>query len=94
MKQVCVQPPPSAVNVTLLAFAAKRRCLLHGARSVPAAIDRYLLPAGRLAANPSHAAVAVSRWDRHTDGQTDGRPTVTQTLFDILCGQRQYDESP
>jgi len=31
--QVCVQPPTSAVNVTLLAFAAERRRLLQGARS-------------------------------------------------------------
>jgi len=30
---VCVEPPPPALNVTLLAFAAERRLLQHGARS-------------------------------------------------------------
>ena len=34
-------------------------------------------PAGRPAANPPHAAAAVDRWDRLTDGQTEGRRTVT-----------------
>jgi len=32
-KQVCVEPPPSALNTTLPACAAERRCLQHGARS-------------------------------------------------------------
>ena len=68
MQQVCVQPPPSTVNVTLPAFAAERRRLLQGARSAPAAIDRYLLPARRSAANLLHAAAAVDRWDRQTYG--------------------------
>jgi len=45
-QQVCVEPSPSALNVTLPAFAAERRRLHHGARSAPAAIDRYLLPQG------------------------------------------------
>jgi len=31
--QVRVEPPPSALSMTLLAFAAERRHLLHGARS-------------------------------------------------------------
>ena len=34
------------------------------------AIDQYLLPTGRTAANPS-AAVVVDGWKRKTDGQTD-----------------------
>jgi len=38
---------------------------------VPAAIDRYLLPARRSAANPPAAVVAV---DRQTNRQTDIRP--------------------
>jgi len=42
-------------------------------RTVPAAVDRYLLPAGRSAANPTAAVAAVDRRDR----QTDGRLTVT-----------------
>ena len=55
----------SAVNVTLPAFAAERRAaapLLLG--------DRYVLPAKHSAANPPHAAAAVERWDRQTDGRT------------------------
>jgi len=45
-KQVCVQPPTAAGNVTLLAFAADRCAaaaplLLRAGR---AASDRYLLP--------------------------------------------------
>ena len=35
---------------------------------IRAAIDRYLLSAGRPAANLPHAVVAVDRWDRQTDG--------------------------
>ena len=33
-----------------------------------AAIDRCRLPTGSPAANPPHAAAAVNRWDRDTDG--------------------------
>ena len=32
-KQVCVEPPPPVLNVTLPAFAAERRLLQHSARS-------------------------------------------------------------
>jgi len=60
---------PVAVNMTLPAFAAERRCCM-----APAAINRYLLPAGRSAANPSAAAAAVDRQYRQTDGRTDTRP--------------------
>jgi len=35
---------------------------------VQQSINRYLLPAGPAAANPPHAAAAVDRWDRQTDG--------------------------
>jgi len=62
----------SAVNMTLPAFAAERRAaapLLLGA----GAVDRYVLPAGRSAANPPHAAASVERWGRQTDRETDGR---------------------
>ena len=55
-KQVRVQPPTPAVNVTLLGFATDRRAaaapLLLGAGH--AAIDRYLLPDWLTAANPLH----------------------------------------
>jgi len=62
MLKVCVEPPPSAVNVTLPAFAAERRLLQRGARSTaPAALDRHLLPTGRSVANPPAAVAAVDR---------------------------------
>jgi len=58
-QQVCVQLPTSAVNVALPAFAAARRaaapCCCGAGR---ATIDRYLLSAGRTAANPPRAAPA------------------------------------
>jgi len=57
----------------LSTFAAERRRLLHDAYSMPAAINRYLLHAGRSAANPA-ATAAVNRWDRQMDGRTDARP--------------------
>jgi len=56
----------SAFNMTLPEFAAERR-VQHGARSAPAAIDRYLLVAERSAATPPAAVVAIDRWDRQTD---------------------------
>ena len=43
----------------------------------PAAIDRYLLPAGRWAANPM---AAVDRRDRQTDGRTSDRYTEREKL--------------
>jgi len=51
-------------------FAAERQRLQHGARSVPAAIDRYLRPTGLSTANPPAAVAAVDRWDRQTEGRT------------------------
>ena len=48
-------------------------------RPAAAVVDRYLLSAGRSAANPPHAAAAIDRRDRQTnrrrDGRTDGRTT-------------------
>jgi len=70
IQQVPVEHHPSAVNVTLPAFAAERRRLLHSAHSC-----RWIsLPAGRSAANPPAAVAAVNRWDRLVDRQTDDRP--------------------
>jgi len=42
-------------------------------RPAAAAVDRYILLAGPAAANPPHAAAAVDRWDRQTDGRTPYR---------------------
>ena len=64
-----------AVNVTLPAFAAERRCLQHGARSTPAVITRSLLPAAKgLAGNEPASGRCFCR----SMGQTDGRPTVIE----------------
>jgi len=64
--------------MTLPAFGAERRRLLHGACCrAPAAIDRYLLPDWRSAANPSAAVAAADRCDRRTDGRTDRRQRGT-----------------
>ena len=40
-----------------------------------AAIDRFLLPAWQLAANPPPAVAAVDRWDRQTDARRYEDPT-------------------
>ena len=40
-----------------------------------AAIDRFLLPAGQLAANTPPAVAAVDRWDRQTDARRYEDPT-------------------
>jgi len=74
IKQVCVDSPPSALNMTLPASAAERRHLQHGARSVPVAVDRCFLLAGRSAATPPAAVPAGDRWYRQTDRRTDTRP--------------------
>jgi len=74
-QQVCVEFPLSAVNVTLLAFVAERRRLQHGAHSAPAAIDRYLLPARRSAANPRPPLLlSIDGTDKRTDGQNGRMP--------------------
>jgi len=63
-----------AVNVTLPAFAAERRCLQHGARSTPAVITRSLLPAAKgLAANEPASGRCFCRSMGQTDGRTDRR---------------------
>ena len=68
-EQVCVQPPPSAVNMTLRVFAAERRRLHHGARSCrstsPALMALRGKPAGRR---------CCSRPMRQTDRRTDAQP--------------------
>jgi len=49
----------------------------------PAAVDRYLLSAGRSAANPPAADAAAYLWDGRTDGQADVRDDANAlSLFD------------
>ena len=66
---VYVQPCPSAVNITLPAFAAAVPLLL----SASACYQIYLLTTGCSAANPLHAAAAIDQWDRQLDGWMDGQ---------------------
>jgi len=80
--------------VTLPAFAAERRAaapllLSAPAAGTPIAVDRYLLLAGRSAANPPAAAAAV---DRRTDGQT-GLSTVSQTCSAHYAGSVNSKEN-
>ena len=60
--------------MTLPAFAAVRRGAVAAERLRLLSID-LLLPVGRSAANPPHAAPAAERWDRQTVGRTLGRFT-------------------
>jgi len=61
--------------MTLPALTAERRAAASApapsAYTRRAAIDRYLLSAERLAANPPHAAAVVDRWN--TDSRTEAR---------------------
>jgi len=66
IQQVCVPHRPSADSVALPAYAAVLQCRCCWA--LAPAIDRYLLPAGRSAANPS-----ARRFCGRTIGQTDER---------------------
>jgi len=66
---VYVLPCPSAVNITLPAFAAAAPLLL----SASACYQIYLLTTGCSAANPLHAAAAIDQWDRQLDGWMDGQ---------------------
>jgi len=53
---------------------------------LPAAIDRYLLPAERSAANPLAAVAVVDRRERQADGRTPDRyvdPGMRTALINI-----------
>ena len=100
--------PASSVRrlstVTLFAFAAERRAvapLLPSAGvccTAPAAVDRYLLPTWRSAANPPHAAVLSidgtdGRTERRTDRQTPDRyidPAAHTVRQRQLCCQETF----
>jgi len=74
-KQVRVQLPTSAVNVTLLAFAAEHRAaalLLLGARRSPLSID-ISCPHGAQQ-QTCHMLWSTDDTDTQTDGRTDARP--------------------
>ena len=63
--QVCVEPRPSALNKTLPAFAAKRGCMQH--------ISIDICCRRPLSSKQLHAAAAVDRRDRQTNGRTSDR---------------------
>ena len=69
IQQECVEPPPSALNMTLSAPAAERRRLQQGAGSY-----RSISPAGRaLSSKKTTGHRCYCRSMGQTDGQTDGR---------------------
>jgi len=71
--------------MTLLAFAAERRAAAPLMLSIGrAAIDRYLLPAGRTAANPQQRNAVGEQWDRRTDRRTPVLDIVTSSVNNIL----------
>ena len=72
----CSHLLPSAV--TAGAVAAERTCSWYAAP----AIDRYLLPAGRLAAKPL-AVAAVDQWDIQT-GETDRHRHTTRQRQELF----------
>ena len=84
VKKVCVEPRPSALNMTLPAFAAERRRLqeIAGTWCRRPQQHRSITPA-RISA----ARAAAVDW---CDGRTDGRLAITWTLPRILSGQRQH----
>ena len=90
ISQIClgaVQLPMSAVNMTLAVFAAERRaaapCCGAAAAERRLHVARCTSSCRRSAANPPHAAAAVDRLER----RTDGRSTQFLRHSRTLCGQ-------
>jgi len=83
-RQIYAQLPTSADNVALPAFAAAHRAVERRPCS-----SRSISPARRA---HSSKPVTAACGGRQTDRQTDRRPTVTETLFGILCRQRHRED--
>ena len=66
LKQVCVQPPLSALSMTLPAFAG-------ACSTAPAAIDRYLLHTPALSSKLTGRRCCCRSMEQ-TNGRTDARP--------------------
>jgi len=82
-QQVCVEPRPSAVNMTLPAYATKRRAaaqLLRAARRTPLSID---ISCPRRAQQQTRRTLLLllllmsGQTDGRTDRRADGRWTVS-----------------
>jgi len=73
VKRVCVEPPPSVIDVTLPAIAAGR---WRACSTAPAAIDRYLLPQRAQQQTRRHRC-----WCRSM-GQTDGHGRTPDRYID------------
>ena len=98
--QVCVQPPTSAVNVTLPACdaelrAACARCCWAPAPAArrpqhrqQACCSRSISPVRRVLSSKPHVRRCCGCcWSM---GRTDRRTIVSLTLLRILCGQHQW----
>jgi len=71
MKQICVDPPPSALNMTPPAFAVECLRLQHGTRNY-----RSISAADAGAQQQTRRPPMLLSIDG-TDRRTDGRPTIT-----------------
>ena len=79
-KQVCVQLPTSAVDVTLLAFAAELRRRCHCAPAVQQSINIKT----DISCSPGAQQQTRSCRVRRENNETDGHRTVTRTLLRVL----------
>jgi len=75
LKQIRVQPPTAAVNVTLLAFAADRRAAVNMDRK--AAAPAADAPCSNRSISPAHSSKPAARCCSGRMGQTDGHRTIT-----------------
>ena len=74
--------------MTLLAVAAERAAVRRGVdveRPPPAAVDRYLLPARRSAANPPQRRAEGESWDRQTDGRVNSNVNNVGNKIHCKC---------
>jgi len=90
IEQVCVQPRPSAVDMTLPVFTAEFRGSVLWRRCYWAptpAVDRYLLSAaGALSSKPAVRTRSMGQTDGRTDRQTTLDHFIHRFLDRILCG--------
>ena len=90
-KQVCIQPPTSADNVTLLAFAAERRAAAPPcARRPPLPIEICCRPGSQQQTRRSAAACDGQQTGQR---QTDGRTVMwVHVSTDCVSKYEQYSQ--